>query len=131
MSDEQPPEDKGLANLTAPKFRPGQSGNPGGRPKSLPRFRLHCRALSWKILGEIRRRLHEAPFADLLEALEVVGDRGGFLSAKDTGKEDTDRARLVLALMAMDQLSGEQRDRAIAALERIAKGDDDGAEDAG
>ncbi|MDA1091535.1 MAG: DUF5681 domain-containing protein [Proteobacteria bacterium] len=32
------------------RFKPGQSGNPGGRPKSEPGFRDACRELSTKAL---------------------------------------------------------------------------------
>jgi len=104
--------------LARNKFQPGKSGNPGGRPKSLMKFRTRCRNLSREILTEIKKRLGEADLPDLVAAFQAVSDRGGYLTAKDQANIDTGNARLALALLAIETLTGDQRQKVVEALER-------------
>lgn len=116
MADEKAPDP--AARLTANRFRPGQSGNPGGRPKSLRAFRVKCRKLTPKILKEIEKRMGEAdvPLSDVVKAFEAVADRGGFLKTDVQAAIETGHARLVVAAMALQTLSKEQRHALLQAL---------------
>ena len=93
MSDETPPESKGESNLTATRFLPGKSGNPGGRPNDLPRFRKKCRkkAWAWLALDAIDAQMAslEVPLGEKAAFWKAVCDRGGFSAvATDKGGGD-------------------------------------------
>lgn len=100
----------------------GKSPNPGGRPKSLPQFRAKCRNAANKVRLEILRRIdadaadNAIPMKDLVMALAELSDRGGFLKTKEEADIDSVRAKLVLAVMALDGLKPEQRDKLLAAV---------------
>lgn len=69
-----------VANLTAHQFKPGQSGNPGGRPKKLPITDYLTEQLAMQIPVEMKERVpqafrrlygEEATFGELL-AFQVI-----------------------------------------------------------
>jgi len=142
MSDETPPDSPPEAspepesrpeNRAEPpaeaRFQKGQSGNPGGRPKSLQAFRTRCRNLSREILDQIKARLAdpEVPLADLLRAFESIADRGGFLSADKQAGVEASQGRLLLLAMAVKGLTREQKNILLGGLEReLLTGGDDG-----
>jgi hypothetical protein len=41
-------------------WKPGESGNPSGRPKQDPELRQACRAMAPEVLDVLRKRLHTA-----------------------------------------------------------------------
>jgi hypothetical protein len=85
VSDDSP-GDGPKSNLTAARFLPGKSGNPGGRPKDLPRFRKGCRDRGWKWLDQLDALMDApgTPPADKLAIWRAVCDRGGYLPADKT-----------------------------------------------
>lgn len=118
MSDApKPPQNK-----LAPRFAPGASGNPGGRPKTLPRFRVGCRNTSFAILKEIRKRMSDpdVSLAEVVKAFEAVADRGGFIPVKEEGEMEVAQARLVLMAMALEGLPVDQKQKLIALLGKEA-----------
>lgn len=116
MAEEKAPQ----AGLTATRFKPGQSGNPGGRPKSLRAFRARCRTLSRKLLSEIEKRMSDpdVPLGDVVRAYEAVSDRGGFLKADVQAGVEAEAMRLIVAAMAVKTLSKEQRHALLTGLAR-------------
>lgn len=93
-----------------------------GRPKSLPRFRKACREDSFMVLQEIRRRIAadtggDIPLGELVRAFTEISDRGGFLKAKDEQELENAKARLILAAMAIEGLTDEQRKRLLSVVE--------------
>lgn len=87
VNDEGPPGEGGPeANLTAARFRKGSSGNPGGRPKDLPRFRRACREKGWAWLEQLDALMTApgTPPAEKLAIWRAVCDRGGYLPADKT-----------------------------------------------
>ncbi len=117
MADEKPPVPNAGA-LTAARFKPGTTGNPGGRPKDLRAFRTRCRKLSRKLLAEIEKRMGDAdvPLDHIVKAYEAVSDRGGFLKADAQAAIETGHMRLLVAAMALQTLSEEQRRTLLSAL---------------
>lgn len=115
--------------LNDPRFQKnvGRFAKPGGekgrgRPKALPRFRKACRDESFSILAEIRRRIEadtggDIPLGELVRAFTEVADRGGFLKSKDEAELENAKARLILAAMALDGLTEEQRKKLLAAVD--------------
>lgn len=98
-----------------------KSPNPGGRPKSLPQFRTKCRNAANKVRLEILRRIGmdtegNIPMKDLVMALAELSDRGGFLKTAEEAQIDSVRAKLVLAVMALEGLKPEQREKLLAAV---------------
>jgi hypothetical protein len=58
-------------------FRPGQSGNPGGRPRNWPtELREAARALTPKVLDMLAAALQDKDARVRLEAARIVLDRG-------------------------------------------------------
>jgi hypothetical protein len=103
---------------TASRFKAGKSGNPGGRPKTLPTFRVRCRNVSFALLAEIKARLAHKdpetglasiPLPDLVDALARVAPFGGFLPADRQAVEELARLRVALSLLASSSLTPEQR----------------------
>lgn len=88
VSDDGRPAGDGraAANLTATKFPKGRSGNPGGRPKDLPRFRKACRERGWKWLAQLDALMESAatPPSEKRACWRDVCDRGGYLKADTT-----------------------------------------------
>ena len=130
MSDDQPPPDEsggGSINLTAGKFPKGKSGNPGGRPKDLPRFRKACRKLSWAGLDIIKAGLEDpdVPFGDKVTAWKAVADRGGHLPVDRQAAIESAQARLVLAMMVAEALTPAERKKLLDAMERSLAGEAD------
>jgi hypothetical protein len=82
VSDDSP-GDGPKSNLTAARFLPGKSGNPGGRPKDLPRFRTACREKGWAWLDQLETLMVApgTPPAEKLAIWKAVCDRGGYLPA--------------------------------------------------
>jgi len=111
---------KGLANLRP--FPPGVSGNPGGRPSAKGRFRIRCRASCDALLESIEQdiaagRLADVSLLERLRAIEVLGDRGGYLPADR-------QAKMILDVLSAP-LSNEQR-AAVSA--ELVGGDDEPAQ---
>lgn len=59
-------------------FKPGQSGNPGGRPRIWPAFREQCAAAAQEALAVVLRILRDrdVPPGDRLRAASFLVDRG-------------------------------------------------------
>lgn len=102
----------------APRFAKGQSGNPAGRPRSLPRFRARCRIATFEALAELRKAMidPEIPLGEKVKAFEAMADRGGFLPADKEAALDAGRARIILAALALQGLNDEQRKALLAAV---------------
>jgi hypothetical protein len=99
----------------ASRFAAGKSGNPGGRPKSLPRFRKRCRDVSFALLAQLEARIADTdpetrvPLPYLVEALTAIAPYGGFLPADRQAVEELARLRVALSLLASANLTPEQR----------------------
>lgn len=93
-------------------WRPGESGNPGGRPRSLTGFRARCRAAAERML----ERIEQADGAELtpamIAAFAAVCDRGGYLAADKS-------ARLLLDSLELAHLTREQRETLIRRWDEI------------
>jgi hypothetical protein len=126
MSDEQDPPEVGGPPAAA-RFKKGQSGNPGGRPKDLPRFRRACRKLSWDGLEIIKAGLKdpEISFGDKVTAWKAVADRGGHLPVDRQAAIESAQARLVLAMMVAEALTPAERKKLLDAMERSLAGEID------
>ena len=59
-------------------FKPGQSGNPGGRPKALKEVEELCRKLTPQAIERLEKILtdDDAPAAAHTKAVEIILDRG-------------------------------------------------------
>lgn len=128
-SDEGAPE-KGSSNLSAPRFPRGKSGNPGGRPKSLPRFRRRVRDVSFALLERVRDRLRNPnahTTAELVDMLVRLAPFGGFLPADEQAASEIALLRLALSLLDRSDLKPEQK-RALLAQVRGAGNDQDGGQ---
>lgn len=125
MSDE-PPVKGTPANLTAPRFEKGRSGNPGGRPKDDPKFRAWCRKLTWetagRIMDKIRNQPDEVSVSDMTAAFKAFANRGGFLEADRQAAVEVSRARIILALLELGALTPEEKERLLGSLETHLKG---------
>jgi hypothetical protein len=116
-------------NLSAPRFEKGRSGNPGGRPRSLPRFRAKNRKGAQLILDQLLLRMADpaASLGEVVRAYESVCAMGGYLPADKDAGIDLSQGRLVLLAMAVKGLTRAQRAILIEDLERKAlTGGDDG-----
>lgn len=87
---------------------------PAGKPKSLPRFRKRSRVVAFEILAEIQRRIGadvngEIPMGDLVRAYTELADRGGFMRSKEESDIELVKARLLVAAMAIKELTEESR----------------------
>lgn len=126
VSDGSPPGEGGPeANLTAARFQRGTSGNPGGRPKDLPRFRQALRTRSWEWLAKLDALMaHDGTAAgDKLAIWKAVCDRGGFLPSDRQASVDAGNARLLVLAAALRNLSDGQREAILSMLGEI-KGDE-------
>jgi hypothetical protein len=104
--------------LRAP-WKPGESGNPGGRPKGSPEFRKRCR----EVAGELLERLcsAEPEEADkLVRAFEAVADRGGLIPS--------DREFAVLLRLMSVPGSEDQRQKLIEAYKASQTPDEESCE---
>lgn len=102
----------------------GKTGNPrpAGKPKSLPRFRKACRDDAFTVKAEIMKRIKEdvygeIPLGELVRAFMELSDRGGFLKSKEEGELETSKAKLVLTAMAFPDLTPEQRNLLLQAID--------------
>ena len=76
-NNENTTKDVRLKNIERFKWKPGQSGNPNGRPK---KFESQFDKCSREIQEKIRERLHQAlSCADKNEALAIVNVNDGSL----------------------------------------------------
>jgi hypothetical protein len=109
------------------RWKPGQSGNPTGRPRELMAFRTRCRKLSRRLLDIIRRRMNDpdVSLADLVSAFKAISDRGGFLPADRLGSLEANHTRIVQALVTVGALVPEERMRLLDALEKQLEGEVD------
>jgi hypothetical protein len=100
------------AQLKEP-WKPGQSGNPSGRPKEIPGLRKACLVGTFEALEHLMAGLRDpdVPFRDKVLAFEAIADRGGLLPVD---KE----AKVVLAVLALD-LTKEQRDSVIKHIKAV------------
>lgn len=140
-----PTDNSGVNSGGVASGRPFAKGDPrinrAGRPKSAAGFRESCRALAEKLVEELNTRaLTELTIGQLLVALQVIADRGGYLDGKDLANADSARLRAIVGALAVEHLSEGQRDtiigglrareqEALAEIERPA--DEDGAAEEG
>lgn len=88
-----------------PKFKPGQSGNPGGKPRGTSQFRFRCRLVAERLLTELENRMDNFGADDLdslLRAFTVLAPYGGYISAER-------EAQLILRALAVPTLTAEDR----------------------
>lgn len=122
VNDGGPPGEGGPeANLTAARFRRGKSGNPGGRPKDLPKFRKALRTRSWGWLAKLDALMDNVATtaADKLAIWKAVCDRGGFLPADRQANVDAGNARLLVLAASLRSLSDAQREAILSMLGEI------------
>jgi hypothetical protein len=98
---------KRLANLKGHKFKPGQSGNPGGRPKKKPLTDAYREALAELVPGDAKGRTfaqliaqqlvkkaavdkHYLTAAEIADRVEGKADRSIDLNVKRSIKDFTD-----------------------------------------
>jgi hypothetical protein len=128
MSDERTKAlvTKPAANSGLKSWKKGQSGNPSGRPKSLPRFRVGCRNDSFKIKREIMKRIEDpdVPLAEIVKAFEAIADRGGFIVADKELTLEIAKAQLLVAAAAARAKFGSEEEflRFTAELQEPGKG---------
>ena len=132
--DQTPPEPTALELAGKPenrgepppetRFAKGQSGNPGGRPKDLPKFRNACRKLTWEALDVIEAGLSDpdVSFGDKVTAFKALADRGGFLPIDRQAAIESNQARLVLAMLMAEELTPPERKKLLEVMERSLAG---------
>jgi hypothetical protein len=104
-----------LGGVTGKGFMPGQSGNPGGRPKGLVR-RIREETRDGDELVEFMVRVfrdEDAPRRDRIAAVEWLADRGWGKAALPI-RQEVD----VPTDSPFDQLTDEERDAVIQAVRR-------------
>lgn len=99
------------------RFKPGQSGNPSGRPKDKG-FRRECRRVAKELLAKIETNagIPEtlAGVSSLVKAFVEVSNRGGFRELPTQLEVEEVRGRLLVAALKLG-LSKEQQDKLLAA----------------
>jgi hypothetical protein len=101
--------------------RPFAKGDPrinrAGRPKNAAGFRQSCRELAERLVEELNgRTLTDLTIGQLLFAIQVIADRGGYLDGKDLANADSARLRAIVGALAVEHLSEAQRDTIIGGL---------------
>jgi hypothetical protein len=106
---------------TLKPFPKGVSGNPSGRPKSLPRFRARNRKAAPRILSEILRRIgdNDVPVGEWVKAFEAICGMGGFLPLDKDAAVEVGKFKVALSLMALDGLTADQRGKFLEALKSV------------
>ena len=129
-----PVSERSLANLTAPRFRPGQSGNPSGRPKNVLSKAIRKKLEEVNESGqtveeEITDKLVELARAGNMDAIKLLGDRSEgkprqSITVTTDSRERIERAldNLISAAAGHDEML--TRDAALALL---AEYDDEAA----
>lgn len=107
MSDHGANSARNTAGLRPP-WKPGQSGNPSGRPKRQDAFRALCRDVTEGAVSELRRRLTEEPKSIklplLLEAIMVLASHSGYV----TSAGEIERAKVLAELVKSNKLNPQQ-----------------------
>lgn len=113
------PENR-LEPPVATRFQKGKSGNAGGRPKDLPRFRKACRKLTWEGFDIIEAGMRDpdVSFGDKVAAWKALADRGGFLPTDRQAAIEASQARLVLAMLLAEALTPAERAKLLDAMAR-------------
>lgn len=102
------------AGKLLPPWKPGQSGNPGGRPKLDPEFKRSVQALcpeAVAVLVEVMRDKH-AQASARVKAAEAILNRGYGTPAQSIALTDPDGSPLGSIL----QLTAEERSARLAAI---------------
>jgi hypothetical protein len=123
-----PPTD----HLTPWQFKPGQSGNPGGRPKVQADFRRKCRELAQKTLDSLELELSRGPAYDedakrfapsqvpeYVNALKFLTQMGGILAPDQLVQIESAYSRLMLQIADSQRLSEQQKQQAISQVDTI------------
>jgi len=94
----------------------GQTGNPGGRPKTAAEFRRKCREAADRVLTQIAEgiALGRMPTARQLNTLQVLGDRGGYPTTDRLLAGEVSRDRVILAAIESERLTDQQREEILA-----------------
>lgn len=120
ISEKEAAKQKRLANLKS--WKPGQSGNPGGRAASPPGFREEMRKGFRTACRDVLRRVQSgelkgfeaikaieviAEFSGVLGATEVVKQQISFLSLKEKVKlEPSETTRVLDSIAGLDPADG-------------------------
>lgn len=113
------------------QWKPGQSGNPSGRPKQSREFRAKCRELAMKMLDKLteqvddpgkgivsytddNRPVYGPGVGELTRALETVANHGGFLAADKLATVEAAFARVIMTVATAENLTPEVKQKAIA-----------------
>jgi hypothetical protein len=125
-------------------WKPGQSGNPSGRPKQSREFRAKSRELAMKLMDKLIEQVDNPAksvvsvdgdkvvygpgIGELTRSLEVVAAHGGLLTADKLATVEAAFARMLLAIAAAENLTTDQKQLAIAQANQLhaeAVGDED------
>lgn len=79
------------------QFQPGQSGNPGGRPKQDPRIKIMAREKTEEAFAVILECLGDSDKKIALKAAEILLDRGWGKPTQEISGPDGGPLRLLLA----------------------------------
>lgn len=102
------PENRAKSGPTSTSWKPGQTGNPGGRPKMPPEEREAWRALAIKsrvkldellddpetpiqMIPKIAEIANNRAWGTPMQSVELTGADGGPLAFSDLSDEDLDR----------------------------------------
>lgn len=86
VTPSEPQNGKPVRGDEATRWKPGQSGNPGGRPKRTPLADACREVLSEKVPGDANDRTNARAIAEKLVAMAIAGDIRAIQEVGDRGE---------------------------------------------
>lgn len=107
-----PAESSGKKRPRGKPFPKGTSGNPGGRPKSIPEVRAYCLEQAFEVVDRIVARAktdRDAPLSVLLDTVKELFDRAGVRGANANNQREAKRIETIVAALALETMTDENR----------------------
>lgn len=100
------------------RFQPGVSGNLNGRPRKSRAFRRKARQRAWTISQSLMNDVESGETIDIgkVKLLEFFANRGGFLPADRIINAETQRLKLLLEVLQMDNIDDDKKGALLAAI---------------
>lgn len=106
-------------------FPKNTSGNPGGRPKSVPESRAYCLEQAFEVVDRIVARAKEpdAPLSVLVDAAKELFDRAGLRGANANNQREAKRLETIVAALALESMTDANRNTLIEQMSRAPADD--------